>query len=72
MKYEPPKFTNLKDMAFIDTCRLTEPEALAILESLRWPGGAVCTHCGSKNVTRLKDTTNNTAVQNRTEFSSSC
>lgn len=58
MKYEPPKFKTLKEMSMIDVNRLTEPEALVILENLRWPDGAVCVHCGSKNVTRLKETSN--------------
>jgi transposase-like protein len=33
--------------------RLTEPEAAALLESLRWPSGAGCSHCGSTSVYRL-------------------
>jgi hypothetical protein len=34
---------------------LSEPEARAYLERLRWPNGPVCIHCGSTNVTRLRD-----------------
>ena len=34
MKYEPPKFKNLSDMAFIDVSRLTEDEARKMLEKL--------------------------------------
>jgi transposase-like protein len=56
MKYVPPKFTKLSDMAAIDVGRLTEDEARAILESIRWPNGPVCPHCGSKNVTRIQAT----------------
>ncbi len=54
MKYQPPKFTSLSDMAAIDVGRLTEPEARTILESIRWPTGPVCPHCGSTMVTRLQ------------------
>jgi len=53
MKYEPPKFDKLSDMAYIDVCRLTEDEARTILENIRWPNGPVCPHCGSDNTTRL-------------------
>jgi len=55
MKYQPPKFTNLADMSAIDVGRLTENEARAILEAIRWPGGPVCPHCGVKTVTRLSN-----------------
>ncbi len=34
--------------------RLTEPQARAFLERLRWPEGAVCPHCGSPSAARLK------------------
>ncbi len=54
MKYVPPKFTKLSDMAAIDVGRLTEDEARMILESIRWPKGPVCPHCESQNVTRLQ------------------
>lgn len=37
----------------MDLCRLTEDEARAYLESIRWPDGPVCAHCGSKDVTLL-------------------
>lgn len=33
--------------------RLSEPEAAALLESLRWPTGTACSHCGSVDVYRL-------------------
>ena len=52
MKYEPPTFKNLDDMAFIDVCRLTEDEARAILEGIRWKNGVFCTHCSGTNVLR--------------------
>jgi transposase-like protein len=55
MKYQPPKFTSLSDMAAIDVGRLTEDQARAILESIRWPDGPTCPHCGAKTVTRLSD-----------------
>jgi transposase-like protein len=54
MKYTPPKFESLKEMAAIDVGRLTEDEARAILEKIRWPEGPVCPHCNSKNVTRIQ------------------
>ena len=54
MKYTPPKFDNLSDMAAIDVGRLTEDQARSILEGIRWPNGPVCSHCGSTMVTRLQ------------------
>jgi transposase-like protein len=54
MRYTPPTFTDLKDMAAIDAARLTEDEARTILENIRWPNGPVCPHCGSDNATRLE------------------
>lgn len=54
MRYKPPKFTDLKDMAAIDVGRLTEEQARTILERIRWPQGPACPHCQSKKVTRLK------------------
>ncbi|MGA2067411.1 MAG: IS1595 family transposase [Thermoguttaceae bacterium] len=55
MKYQPPKFTKLSEMAAIDVGRLTEQEARSILEAIRWPKGPVCPHCGAQTVTRLSD-----------------
>jgi len=54
MKYKPPKFEKLSEMAAIDVGRLTEDEARAILEGIRWPKGPACSHCGSKKVTRIQ------------------
>ena len=54
MKYTPPKFTKLSDMAAIDVGRLTENEARAILEAIRWPQRPVCPHCRSEDVTRIQ------------------
>jgi transposase-like protein len=54
MKYIPPKFSKLSDMAAIDVGRLTEDEARAILEGIRWPKGPACPHCGSMRVVRIK------------------
>jgi transposase-like protein len=54
MKYKPPKFNKLRDMAAIDVGRLTEDEARAILEGIRWPKGIACPHCGSKNVHKIQ------------------
>lgn len=60
MKYIPPKFDKLADMAGIDISRLTEQEARKILEDLRWPDGIKCAHCGSEHVTRLNGKSNKT------------
>ena len=54
MKYIPPKFNSLNDMAAIDVGRLTEEEARGILENIRWPEGIQCPHCKSDDVTRIK------------------
>ncbi|MCX5677399.1 MAG: IS1595 family transposase [Planctomycetota bacterium] len=54
MKFVPPKFTSVSDMAAIDVGRLTEDEARAILENIRWPHGSACPHCGSVKVTRIQ------------------
>jgi transposase-like protein len=54
MRYEVPKFDSLRDMAFIDVSRLTENEALAILEKLRWPSGVACPHCGDLAVSQIE------------------
>ena len=54
MKYILPKFSKLSDMAAIDVGRLTEDEARAILEGIRWPKDPVCPHCGSIRITRIK------------------
>ncbi len=53
MRYVPPTFTDLKDMAAIDVARLTEDQARTILENIRWPDGPVCPHCGSRKATRI-------------------
>ena len=54
MKYKPPKFKRLEDMAAIDVGRLTEEQARTILEKIRWPKGLTCPSCGGKDVTRLQ------------------
>jgi len=54
MKYIPPKFSKLHEMASIDVGRLTEDEARTILEGIRWPKGPACPHCGSIKVTRIQ------------------
>jgi transposase-like protein len=58
MRYKPPEFEHLRDMASIDVGRLTEDEARAMLEKIRWPDGMVCPQCESKNVTRIKAKSN--------------
>lgn len=55
MRYVPPKFGSLAEMAAIDVARLTENEARQILEKIRWPKGLVCPRCNSKKVIRLPD-----------------
>ncbi|NOY43690.1 MAG: IS1595 family transposase [Planctomycetes bacterium] len=40
-------------MNLIEVASLTEDDAMAYLESLRWPDGPVCPHCGSSNCTRM-------------------
>ncbi len=54
MKFTPPKFKNLSDMAAIDVGRLKENQARKILENIRWKDGITCPRCGSMDVTRLK------------------
>jgi len=53
VKYQPPKFKRLNEMAAIDVGRLTEDEARQILEDIRWPEGPYCPECGDTNVTRI-------------------
>ena len=53
MKYIPPKFERLSEMAAIDVGRLTEDEARKILEGIRWPKGIECPHCKGKDVVRI-------------------
>ncbi len=40
-------------MNLIEVAKLTEKESRDYLESIRWPDGAICAHCQSKNVSRL-------------------
>jgi transposase-like protein len=38
-----------------DVSKLTEKEARATIERIRWPNGPVCAHCGAmENLTRLQ------------------
>lgn len=53
MKYNPPQFETLSEMASIDVGRLTEDQARKILEDIRWPDGIECPHCKSKNIVRI-------------------
>jgi transposase-like protein len=53
MRYTPPKYDTLAEMSAIDVGRLTEDQARAILENIRWPDGPICSHCRSKKATRL-------------------
>lgn len=58
MKYKPPKFEKLSQMAAIDVSRLTENQARKILEDIRWPKGIYCPHCGSNHITKIKAKSN--------------
>jgi len=58
MRYTPPNYKRLNDMASIDVGRLTEDEARKILEDIRWPEGIACPHCGSKNIVRINGKSN--------------
>ena len=40
-------------MTFAKSCKLTEDQAREYLESLRWPNGPACPHCGSENAVKL-------------------
>jgi transposase-like protein len=40
-------------MNLIDLAKLNDEQARDYLETIRWPNGPVCPHCGSKNCTRL-------------------
>lgn len=54
MRYIPPKFKKLNQMAAIDVGRLTEDEARIILEDIRWPKGITCPHCGGTSITKIE------------------
>jgi transposase-like protein len=54
MKYNPPIFNRIREMSYIDVCRLTEDEARKILEDIRWEGKITCPHCGSNKVVRIQ------------------
>lgn len=41
-------------MTLTQIARMTDEEARAYLESIRWPDGPVCPHCGSTRATRLQ------------------
>ena len=53
MKYIPPRFERLSEMAAIDVGRLTEDGARKILEGIRWPKGIECPHCKGKDIVRI-------------------
>lgn len=42
-------------MKFNEIAEMTEAEARAHLEKIRWPHGAACVHCGSMNVIKLNN-----------------
>ena len=39
--------------ALLELARLSENEARAMIEDIRWPNGPECPHCASKNAVRL-------------------
>jgi transposase-like protein len=43
-----------KNFTLADVTALTEEQALAYFETIRWPNGPNCAHCGSANVVRLQ------------------
>src|SRR5690606_5576160 len=43
-----------KPQTLLQAAALTEDEAREYLESIRWPGGPVCPHCGDINCKALK------------------
>ncbi len=47
-------------MKFKDIIKLSEDQAREYLETVRWPQGAVCPHCGSTKVTKLENTASGT------------
>jgi len=53
MKFTPPRYPTISEMAAIDVGRLTEDEVRDQFERIRWPLGTTCPNCGSKNVTKL-------------------
>jgi transposase-like protein len=53
MRLEPPQFDKLSQMASIDVGRLTENEARAILEEIRWPEKITCIYCNSPKITYI-------------------
>ena len=63
MKYEPPKYERLSEMAYIDVARLTEQEARAILENLRWGKKIRCIYCDSIKVSRVEPKAKSTGTE---------
>jgi hypothetical protein len=41
-------------MNLLEIARMTEDQARDYFESLRWPNGPICPHCGSQKCTRLQ------------------
>ncbi len=48
--------------SFLEIMRWTEEQARAYLETIRWPSGPACPHCGSVAVTRLHGTAHRAGV----------
>ncbi len=45
--------TLMDSMTLDDFGKLSDADARTLLETLRWPNGPACPHCGSANVTRI-------------------
>jgi len=43
----------MSDKTFLELAAMTEEQARAYLEEIRWPDGAACVHCGDCNPTKL-------------------
>ena len=55
MRYKPPDFKTLSEMAAIGVGRLTEDEARDIIESIRWPNGIMlCQRHNSINLSQAR------------------
>ena len=45
---------NLDALTFREVARMSDDQARTALESIRWPDGVTCPHCGGKNVPSVK------------------
>src|SRR5436190_22030329 len=54
--------TTAPNLTFSETSSMNEQEARAYLEAVRWPGGPVCPHCGSRDATALQGKAHRTGL----------